>query len=254
MRPMQVGGSGGSETPRTAAIGYNLQGRTTEPSVAQFGWVLLSHIAVRRPMKTLSFEFGMSHMKTMHLLIVVCLLLCGGGTASSQDETPIIFEQLAANASDLQDALDLNIFKFRLSIAKGASFRLVVRDVLAENGKNVIHFEQEFEVEGDTGVTLRLFFRRLDNKPGSALTSSDSTADLFVDCKTCNPSGMIATTRLPLREVVPTERSLYINPSRRFIRSTSPSIASLVVVGTKESRRNHLGFPYGEIAVELVRQ
>src|SRR4051812_30848419 len=89
----------------------------------------------------------------------------GGKEAGKLDRSDAVpFQRIGLSADDLADATGLDIYKFRVDLAKGRRFRVVLRVRQDEESAARESVGIPFQTTGDEPTTIRVSFLRTDCK------------------------------------------------------------------------------------------
>jgi RNA polymerase sigma factor (sigma-70 family) len=136
--------------------------------------------------------------------------------AAQADKQLFRFNTLALDANDLADALSLNIYKFKIDIAKGQKFNVILREQDDKDAEPKVLFGFTFRRnEGEGPTILRVDFTRTDKTAGGVLLSEDKQAQLRVSCPDCTPTSFVTIVTMPLSGVKTTEKGFFVHQSEK---------------------------------------
>jgi RNA polymerase sigma factor (sigma-70 family) len=164
------------------------------------------------------------------------------------------------DVNDLVDVTGLNVYKFRLDMAKGQLFRLSIREVPAKDAPIKHIWSHDFKATiGMTDLPntyLRLSFLRLDRKLQGVLLSQEKETEFRVYGKGIEPHGLATIITNPLGWLPGTEKILVVDDNFQHHASVTAQgdIRLLVIYGLKqrgERRTPDMGtfFPRAEVVV-----
>jgi hypothetical protein len=163
------------------------------------------------------------------------------------------FQKLKLDADDLADITGVNIYKFQLNIAKGERFRVVLREVKEKDAEPRVLHQFPFVKESDAPTIIRVGFLRMDRKLAGFLLSEEKQAEYRVDCSGCSPGGFATIVPLPLADVPPTRKTLYVSQSDTDAKRTGMKGMQLITVVASEPGQPAAlptTFPHATLVVE----
>ncbi len=130
--------------------------------------------------------------------------------ADPDHQDAISFQKLALSTDDLVEATGLDVYKFRIDVAKGEKFRVVLRYEERKDypAHEILGFS--FEKTSDEPVILGVSFLRPDRKLAGCLMSSEKQAEYRLSCSQCKPGGIATFLNNPLGTVEPSRRTVLV--------------------------------------------
>ncbi len=131
-------------------------------------------------------------------------------SAEPERQDSISFRKLALSTDDLVDATGLNIYKFRIDVAKGARFRVVLRSQESKElpAREIVGLS--FEKTSEEPAIIGVSFLRLDRKLSGFLMSTEDRAEYRLSCSQCKPGGIAAFVDNPLGAIDSTRRTMLV--------------------------------------------
>jgi len=171
--------------------------------------------------------------------------------AAPADKQPFRFNILALDANDLADALSLNIYKFKIDIAKGQKFNVILRerDDKDAEPRELKRFSFQRD-EGEGPTILRVDFTRKDGMIGGVLLTEEKEAVFRVTCPDCTPTGIVSIVPVPLSEAKPTEKILMVHQSDKFNEQQGLKETRLMTIIVKAKNTGPMNYPRAELVVE----
>jgi RNA polymerase sigma factor (sigma-70 family) len=120
------------------------------------------------------------------------------------------FQKLKLDADDLAEVTGVNIYKFQVNIPKGQRFRVVLREVKEKDAEPHVLHQYSFLKETADPLVIQVAFLRRDQKLAGALLSGEKDAEYRVVCAGCSPSGIVTIVPIPLADVPPTRKTLFV--------------------------------------------
>jgi hypothetical protein len=131
-------------------------------------------------------------------------------TAEPERRDSISFQKVALTTDDLVEATGLDIYKFRVQIAKGERFRVVLR---AQERKDLPPHElvgYSFEKTAADPAIVGVTFLRLDRKLSGFLMSNELQAEYRLTCSNCKQGGISTILNNPLGALDSTHRTVFV--------------------------------------------
>ena len=135
-------------------------------------------------------------------------------TEGKADRVGVIpFQRVGLNADDLAECTGLDIYKFRVDLAKGRRFRVVLR--WRQDAKSTPRESSgvPFEATRDEPTTIRVSFLRADRKLQGFLLSNEPEAEYRVNCSGGATGGFVTMIENPLGDIAPRLRGLVVHKS-----------------------------------------
>ena len=131
-------------------------------------------------------------------------------SADPESREAISFQKLALSTEDLIEATGLNIYKFRIDIAKGERFRIVLRSQESKDSERREILGFSFEKTSEDPVIIGVSFLRLDRKLSGFLLSTEDRAEYRLSCSNCKPGGLATYVNNPLGTLDSARRTFYV--------------------------------------------
>ncbi len=130
--------------------------------------------------------------------------------AETNHQDAISFQKLPLSTDDLVEATGLDVYKFRIDVANGKKFRVVLRYVERKDypAHEILGFS--FEKTSDEPVTVGVSFLRPDRKLAACLMSSEREAEYRLSCTHCKQGGIATFVNNPLGTVEPSRRTVLV--------------------------------------------
>src|SRR5262249_37501393 len=132
--------------------------------------------------------------------------------AKEKDVQKVIgFRKLNLNADDIADVTGVNIYKFKVNIAKGQKFRVLIREFNEKGAEPRILFRHGgFRNQTKEETVVGISFTRRDGKFEGVLLYQEKDALFRFNCEGCCPGGIATFVPIPLADVPGTEKLLYV--------------------------------------------
>lgn len=167
-----------------------------------------------------------------------------------------VSQRLKLDADDLADATSLNVYKFRVSIAKGQKFRAILREMRKEGDEPHVLHHESFLKEQDGPTIVRLAFLRSDQKLAGFLLSEDKQGTYRISCSGCSPGGIVTIIPAPLLDIPPTRKILFVSNTARDLTPMGITGFRLITIVAKEPGQpasSLKAFPRAEFILELEK-
>ena len=172
------------------------------------------------------------------------------GEPERSDSVP--FQRIDLSADDLAEATGLDLYKFRLDLAKGRRFRVVLRVRQDEKSPARESAGIPFQATGDEPTTIRVSFLRTDRKLQGFLLSTEPEAEYRVDCSGGATGGFVTVIKNPLGDIAPTLRGLFAHQSDERDAQEGPKQTRLLTVDAQKPGGRGIdmsGYPRAELVV-----
>ncbi len=123
----------------------------------------------------------------------------------------ISFLRLGLSTDDLVEATGLDIYKFRIDVAKGEKFRVLLRSQESKESpaRELVDFSFE-KVSDGSGAVIGVSFLRRDRKLSGFLLSEEGDGEYRLKCAGCKQGGLVTIVKHPIASVDPTHRGLLV--------------------------------------------
>jgi hypothetical protein len=137
----------------------------------------------------------------------------GQENAVAQIRELVPFQKAALNTDDLVEAAGLDIYKFNVELAKGESFKVVLRVCESKESPSREIVGRSFKKTFEKPTTVRVSFLRRDRKLSGFLLSDEAEAEYRLSCAGGATGGIATIVKNPLGQLDPTRRGLLIGDS-----------------------------------------
>ena len=164
----------------------------------------------------------------------------------------VSFQRIELSADDLADATGLDIYKFRVDLAKGRRFRVVFRMRHDEKSPARESVGIPFQTTKDEPTTIRVSFLRTDRTLQGFLLSTELRAEYRVNYSGGASGGFVTIIKNPLGDIDPTLRGLVVHQSNeRNAQEGLKETRLLTVAAHKPGGRgiDMSGYPRAEVVV-----
>ena len=165
----------------------------------------------------------------------------------------IPFQRVGLNADDLAECTSLDIYKFRVDLAKGRRFRVVLR--WRQDAKSTPRESSgvPFEATRDEPTTIRVSFLRSDRKLQGFLLSNEPEAEYRVTCSGGATGGFVTMIENPLGDIAPRLRGLVVHKSEESNAQEGHKQTRLLTVAAHQESGGRgvdiSGYPRAEVFV-----
>jgi RNA polymerase sigma factor (sigma-70 family) len=122
----------------------------------------------------------------------------------------ISFLKLALSTDDLVEATGLDMYKFRIDVAKGQRFKVVLRSQDSKDAPERELVSYSFEKTTDQPAIVGVSFLRRDRKLSGFLMSNEALAEYRLSCSGCVPGGLNTFVKNPLGALDSTQRTMLV--------------------------------------------
>jgi hypothetical protein len=176
------------------------------------------------------------------------------GKEAGKAERPdsVSFQRTGLSADDLVDATGLDIYKFRVVLAKGRRFRVVLRIRQDEKSPTRESVGIPFQTTRDEPTSIRVSFLRMDRKLQGFLLSTEPEAEYRVNCSEGATGGFVTVIKNPLGDIAPTLRGLRAHQSDERNAQQGLKETRLLTVAAQEPGGRGIdmsGYPRAEVVL-----
>ena len=174
-------------------------------------------------------------------------------SAEPENRDAIGFRKLALSTDDLVDATGLDVYKYRVDVAKGERFTIVLRSQESKEAPMREMIGYSFEKTSDDPAIVRVSFLRMDRKLSGFLMSNEAQAEYRLNCSNCKPGGLVTYAKNPLGTDESIQRGLLVcnadEESKQYSVDVKETLLLRVMNGKADRGVNVDGYPRGEVVV-----
>jgi len=175
--------------------------------------------------------------------LTVATLICFSVVleANAADET-LRPREFAVTASELKEAMGLDIYSYAVSVQKGDKFSVMLREFPKQGAEPTILFRGSFNVSTaprDNDVKLLFSFLKPDNTIGSALQSNLPEMNFKILATNCTPGNVAKRIAVPLADA-----------NDKVVKRWSEGAGALLRITNHGAGGDSSAFPYAELVLE----